>query len=84
MARTQPTTVMPDVFRHPPGGCGQAAEWTPEQACPERVEGSGVTTRGYACGDATRPDRSNLPQPTHGPRTAAATARTTTEYMIWR
>ena len=29
---------MPDLFRHPPGGCGQAAEWIP--AC------AGMTDRG--------------------------------------
>ena len=38
----------------------------------------------HCCGVATRPERSSLPQPTQGPRIAAATARTTTEYMIWR
>ena len=32
----------------------------------------------------TRPLRSSLPQPTHGPVTAEATALMTTEYMIWR
>ena len=29
LPRSCPTPVMPDLFRHPPGGCGQAAEWVP-------------------------------------------------------
>jgi len=37
--------VMPDLFRHPPGGRRQGPEWPPEQACPELAEGSEVTAR---------------------------------------
>jgi hypothetical protein len=38
-----PHTVMPDLFRHPPARQRPASRWTPDQACPELVEGSGVT-----------------------------------------
>jgi len=36
--------VMPDSFRHPPGGCGQAAGWIPEQV---RDDGVGMWARSF-------------------------------------
>ncbi len=38
----RPNSVMPDLFRHPPGGCGQASEWIPEQVQGDEEELSGI------------------------------------------